>query len=37
VIDSSDKERIETCKEELMGILSSDDLRDAAVLVLANK
>jgi len=37
VIDSSDKERIEIAKEELQRMLSEDDLKEAALLVFANK
>ncbi|EAR91328.1 ADP-ribosylation factor(Arf)/Arf-like (Arl) small GTPase family protein (macronuclear) [Tetrahymena thermophila SB210] len=37
VVDSSDKERIEIAKEELQRMLSEDDLKEAAVLVFANK
>mmetsp|Transcript_43715 Transcript_43715/g.68151 ORF Transcript_43715/g.68151 Transcript_43715/m.68151 type:complete len:183 (+) Transcript_43715:62-610(+) len=37
VVDSNDRDRIEDAREELMKILSEDEMRDAAVLVLANK
>ncbi|CAD8084019.1 unnamed protein product [Paramecium primaurelia] len=37
VIDSSDKERINIAKEELMRLMGDEELRDAALLVLANK
>jgi small GTP-binding protein len=37
VIDSNDRDRIEDAREELMKILSEDEMRDAAVLVFANK
>ena len=37
VVDSNDRERIGEAKEELMAVLSSDELRDACLLVLANK
>lgn len=37
VIDSSDVSRIETAKEELHEIMKHDDLKNAVILVLANK
>src|SRR3954471_9725313 len=37
VVDSSDKERVELAKEELHKMLNEEDLRDAVVLVFANK
>merc|ERR1712217_482883 len=37
VIDSSDRDRIEDAREELTKMLSEDEMRDAALLVLANK
>lgn len=37
VVDSNDRERIEDAREELAQILAMDDMRDAAVLVFANK
>mmetsp|Transcript_60366 Transcript_60366/g.130856 ORF Transcript_60366/g.130856 Transcript_60366/m.130856 type:complete len:185 (-) Transcript_60366:133-687(-) len=37
VIDSSDRDRIGLACEELQGMLSADELRDAALLVFANK
>merc|ERR1711982_94960 len=37
VIDSNDRDRIEDAREELTKILSEDEMRDVAVLVLANK
>ena len=37
VIDSADLERVEENKETLMGLLNEDALRDAQVLVYANK
>lgn len=37
VVDSSDKERVELAKEELHKMLSEEELRDAIVLVFANK
>ncbi|XP_071478220.1 ADP-ribosylation factor 1-like [Diadema antillarum] len=37
VVDSNDRERITEAKEELHRMLSEDELREAAVLVMANK
>lgn len=37
VVDSNDVDRIETAKEELFRLLNEDELRDAKVLVFANK
>merc|ERR1712176_1585067 len=37
VIDSSDRDRIEDAREELTKMLSEEEMRDAALLVLANK
>ena len=37
VVDSSDKERVETARDELQKMLSEDELKDAVLLVLANK
>ena len=37
VVDSSDRERVELAKEELQRMLSEEELRDAVVLVFANK
>merc|ERR1712048_185461 len=37
VVDSSDRERVEDAREELFKMLSEEELREAAVLVLANK
>ena len=37
VVDSSDKERVEESREELHKMLNEDELRDAIVLVFANK
>merc|ERR1719277_2507959 len=37
VVDSSDRERIEDAREELTKMLSEEEMRDAALLVLANK
>jgi len=37
VIDSNDRERIDEAVEELQKLLREDELRDASLLVLANK
>jgi len=37
VVDSSDKERIDIAREELMRMLGEDELKEAVVLVFANK
>ena len=37
VVDSNDRERMDEAKEELSEILNDDDLKDAILLVLANK
>jgi signal recognition particle receptor subunit beta len=37
VVDSADNDRLEEAKEELMGMLKSHELKDAALLVFANK
>ena len=37
MVDSNDKERIPEAKEELNRMLNEDELRDACLLVLANK
>jgi GTPase SAR1 family protein len=38
VVDSNDRERISEAKEELMHMINDEDeLRDAVILVLANK
>merc|ERR1711967_95159 len=37
VVDSNDRDRIEDAREELSKMLADDEMRDAAVLVLANK
>ena len=37
VVDSSDTERIEYAKEELQRLLNEDGLKDAALLIFANK
>ena len=37
VVDSNDRERVEEVREELLRLLQEDELRDAVVLVIANK
>jgi small GTP-binding protein len=37
VVDSSDRDRVEDAREELMKVLGEVEMRDAALLVLANK
>merc|ERR1712135_109860 len=37
VVDSNDRDRIEDAKEELNKMLNEDEMRDAVVLVFANK
>lgn len=37
MVDSNDRERIGEAKEELMRMLSEDELKDAVLLVFANK
>jgi small GTP-binding protein len=37
VVDSNDRHRIDTAREELEAILDCDEMRDAAVLIYANK
>ena len=37
VVDSSDKERVEQAAEELHSILNDENMRDATLLVFANK
>ena len=37
VIDSSDRLRLEEAREELFGILTSDEMRNVPVTVIANK
>jgi len=37
VVDSNDRDRVEDAREELTKMLSEDELRDAVLLVLANK
>ncbi len=37
VVDSNDRERMPECKDELKRILEADELKDAIILVMANK
>merc|ERR1712195_112601 len=37
IVDSSDRDRIEDAREELFGMLDNDEMRDAVLLVFANK
>merc|ERR1719473_2134257 len=37
VVDSNDRDRIEDAREELMKVLNEDEMRDAVLLVFANK
>ncbi len=37
VVDAADKERLEEAKEQLHATLQADELKDAALLVFANK
>lgn len=37
MIDSNDRERVNEAREELQRMLNEDELRDAALLVFANK
>merc|ERR1712232_803087 len=37
VVDSSDRDRIEDAREELFKMLQEDEMRDAVILVFANK
>lgn len=37
VVDSNDRERVGEAKEELMRMLSEDELKEAVLLVFANK
>lgn len=37
MVDSNDRERIGEARKELMGMLEEDELRDAVILVFANK
>ena len=37
VIDSNDRERVSEAKDELQKMLDEDELRDAVLLVFANK
>lgn len=37
MVDSNDRERIGEAREELMRMLGEDELRDAVLLIFANK
>ncbi len=37
MVDANDRERISEARQELEGLLSEDELRDAHLLVFANK
>lgn len=37
VVDSSDKDRIDIAREELMRMLGEEEMKEAAILVFANK
>lgn len=37
VVDSNDRERVGEAREELMRMLAEDELRDAVLLIFANK
>lgn len=37
VVDSNDRERVTEAREELMRMLAEDELRDAVLLIFANK
>lgn len=37
MVDSNDRERVNEAREELMRMLAEDELRDAVLLVFANK
>ena len=37
VVDSNDRERIQEARDELMRMLGEEELRDATILVFANK
>jgi hypothetical protein len=37
VVDSNDRERVSEARDELSRMLNEDELRDAKLLVLANK
>lgn len=37
VVDSNDRERVNEAREELMRMLAEDELREAVLLVFANK
>ena len=37
MVDSNDRERVGEAREELMRMLAEDELRDAVLLIFANK
>jgi ADP-ribosylation factor protein 1 len=37
VVDSNDRERVEEASDEFRGVIQNDELRNAAVLIFANK
>lgn len=37
MVDSNDRERVNEAREELMRMLAEDELRDAVLLIFANK
>ena len=37
VVDSNDRERVSEARQELQGMITEEDLRDALILVFANK
>lgn len=37
MVDSNDRERVEEAREELARMLAEDELRDAVLLIFANK
>ena len=37
VVDSNDRERVNEAREELMRMLAEEELRDAVLLIFANK
>ncbi|XP_001984949.2 ADP-ribosylation factor 1 isoform X2 [Drosophila grimshawi] len=37
VVDSNDRERVDESREELMRVLAEEDIRDAVLLIFANK
>ena len=37
VVDSNDRERIDECKHEIHRFLTEDELKDAMLLIMANK